>query len=178
MEWFFKIFIALSIIPLQTVFLEKIQIWGVKPDIALVFVFVQGWIWGTRNGLFWGLALGGMIDLFSIGVIGVTFVIKGVIGVIGGVLGKSFLHLSLQAYVTLFLIVSLLHDVAGTLFLHGLGPEELTSLLTGRVLVRAIYNTVLAIGVILIVWEKFNQKGTFEYGGAIFSPGRRSGTRS
>ncbi|MFQ5587240.1 MAG: hypothetical protein ACE5F7_00230 [Nitrospiria bacterium] len=177
MEWLFKILIALSIIPIQTVFLEKIQIGGVKPDAALVFVFVQGWVWGAKKGFLWGLALGGMIDLFSTGMIGVTFVMKGLIGVLGGMLGKSFLHLSLQAYVLLFLMVSLLHDIAGVVFLHGLGLEELTSLLTGKILIRAIYNTVFAIVAILIVWEKFSRKGTFEYGGAIFSPGRRSGTR-
>ncbi len=177
MNLFYRILIVLSIIPLQTVFLEKIQIAGVKPDIALVFIFVQGWVWGKRSGFFWGLVLGGMIDLFSTGIIGPAFVIKGLVGIIAGMLGKSFLHLSLQGYVILFLIISLLHDLSGIVFLYGLGTEELMPLLTGKVLIRAIYNAVIAIAAILIVWEKFDQKGTFEYGGAIFSPGRRTGTR-
>ncbi len=177
MNWFTKILAALFIIPLQTVFLEKIQIGGVKPDMALVFIFVQGWVWGKRSGMGWGFALGGIIDLSTTGTIGMTFLIKGVCGLLGGIMGKSFLHLSLQGYVVLFLFVSLFHDLSGTLLIHGLEGQPLFSLFTIEVLIRAIYNTVFAIIAILFVWEKFDQKGKFEYGGAILSPGRRTGTR-
>lgn len=165
------------IVPIQSVFLEKIKIGGIKPDIALVFIFVQGWVWGKKSGFFWGMVLGGFLDLFSTGTLGIALIIKSIIGALSGILGKSFLHLSLQGYVLLFLGISLLHDISGFFFLHGLGAEEFFSALTGDALIRAIYNTFFAIGAILFVWDRFNQKGTFEYGGTILSPGRRSGTR-
>jgi len=163
------------LIPVQTVLLEKVKIAGVKPDIALVFVFVQGWIGGRKRGVLWGVALGGLIDLFSTGVLGLTLVLKGLTGLLAGALGKSFLHLSLQGYVLFFVGISLLHDVTGMLYLHG--DLELTSLLMGEALIRAIYNTFLAVGAILVIWEKFDPKGRFDYGGAILSPGRKPGSR-
>ena len=172
-----RVLIFLLLIPVQTIVLEKVKIAGVKPDIALVFVFVQGWIFGRRQGGLWGAALGGLIDLFSTGILGITLILKGLVGLIAGELGKSFLHLSLQGYVLFFIGISLLHDVAGLVFLHGFDFEELRFVLTGEILMRAVYNTVLAVIAIVIVWEKFNQKGNFEYGGAILSPGRKPGTR-
>ena len=161
---------------MQTVFLEKIQIRGVKPDIALVFVFIQGWVDGKKSGFFWGLALGGLIDLFSTGILGPALILKSLVGFIAGVLGKSFLHLSLHGYVFFFLMVSLLHDVSGLFFLHEMS-EELSSVLMEEAVIRLIYNLLFSVGAALIIWEKFNRKGTFEYGGTIFSPGRKSGTR-
>lgn len=177
MRWSCRILIFLILIPVQTVFLEKVKIAGVKPDIALVFVFVQGWIFGRKQGGIWGLALGGLIDLFSTGVLGLALFLKGFVGVIAGGLGKSFLQFSLHSYVLFFVVISLLHDVVGILFLHGLSVEILKSGLMGEIFMRAIYNTLLAIVAILIIWEKFDQEGKFEYGGAILFPGRKPGTR-
>lgn len=177
MNWSSRILIFLMLIPVQSVLLEKVEIAGVKPDIALVFVFVVGWTQGRKVGGLWGIALGGLIDLFSSGVLGLALLLKGVVGLIAGGLGKSFLHLSLQSYVIFFVGLSLLHDLVGIFFLHGFVLEDLGAVLTGEILLRAIYNTLLAIIAILIVWEKSNQKESFAYGGTIFSPGRKPGTR-
>lgn len=175
MRWFYRLFIFLSIIPIQTLLLEKVRIAGVKPDLPLVFVFVQGWIWGEKSGLYWGLALGGLVDLFSIGVFGIAFALKGAVGFISGILGKSFLHLSLQAYVVIFLLVSILHDFTGDFFLHGIELEELWAVRTGDILIRAIYNTLLSAGCIVFIWGK-REKRIIKYGGTLLSPRRKPGT--
>lgn len=172
MFWFLKIFIFLSIIPLQTILLEKVQIGGTKPDLALVWIFVQGWFWGIRNGLYWGMALGGLLDLFSIGTLGLGLVIKGIVGCVAGILGKSFLHLSLQLYCLIFFFISFLHDISGTLFLHGFETESLPALGIDRLLIRALYNTVLGIGLVLLIRSRRSNNGELAYGGSFLPAGR------
>ncbi|MDC4224944.1 MAG: hypothetical protein MPW15_12125 [Candidatus Manganitrophus sp.] len=68
--------IFLLLIPVQTLLLEKIQIAGVKPDLALILVYCFSWAKGEIHGLLWGVALGGLIDLFSIGLLGVNFILE------------------------------------------------------------------------------------------------------
>jgi len=176
LTWLYRILIFLSIIPIQTTLLENLRVAGVKPDLALVFVFVQGWLRGEKAGLYWGLALGGLTDFFSIGVLGLGFALKGVVGSISGLLGGSFLHLSLQAYVLIFFVLSMLHDVAGHFFLYGFHLEAIQSHRVEDILIRALYNTVLSAGCILFLWGR-REKGGLEHGRTLLSPGRKPGTR-
>ena len=175
LRWFYRVLIFLAIIPIQALLLEKVRFAGVKPDFPLVFVFVQGWVWGEKAGLYWGLALGGLVDLFSIGAFGVSFALKGAVGFLSGILGKSFLHLSLQSYVIIFLLVSILHDFTGSFYVHGIGLETFRAVRVGEILIRAIYNTLLSLGCILFIWGK-RGNGLGEYGGAIFSSRKKPGT--
>lgn len=170
MIWFFRILICLAILPVQTILLEKCRVFGVKPDLSLVIVFVQGWFWGTPSGLYWGLALGGLLDLFSMGKLGLGLILKVLVGVIAGFFGKSFLHLSTQVYLALFLIISLIHDLAGNLILHGFGTEALQ---TGEIVIRALYNGILSIAAVFLVSNRINRQESQNYGGAIFSPGKK-----
>lgn len=172
MLWFLRIFIFLSIIPLQTILLEKVQIVGIKPDLALVWIFAQGWFWGIKNGLYWGLALGGLLDIFSIGVLGLGLVLKGAVGCVAGALGRSFLHLSLQLHSLIFFFISFLHDISGTLFLHGIEIETLQTLRIGELLIRALYNTVFGIGLLLLIRSRINNNGEHVYGGSFLSTER------
>ncbi len=173
MIWLLRIFICLAIIPVQTIVLERFQIFGVKPDLALVIVFVQGWFWGTPSGLQWGVALGGLLDLFSVGTLGPGFLLKALAGAIAGLFGKSFLHLSTQVYVAISLIMSLLHDIAGTLILHGFGSEGFHAIQTGDIIIRALYNGALSIAAVFLINNRANRQEIQSYGGTIFSPGKK-----
>jgi len=172
LSWLYRLLILLSIIPIQSIFLEKLRIAGVKPDLALVFVFIQGWVRGEKAGLYWGLAMGGLSDFFSIGVLGVAFALKGAVGYVSGLLGGSMLHLSLQAYGLIFLIFSILHDFAGHFFLHGLSMEGLQSAHAEDILLRALYNTLLSLVGILFFGGRLEKGGL---GDGRFSPGKQTG---
>lgn len=164
---------CLAIIPVQSIFLENFQVFGIKPDLALVFVFVQGWFWGIPNGLYWGMALGGLLDLFSVGTIGLGITLKVLVGATAGFFGKSFLHLSTRVYVAIFLMISLLHDVSGSFMLHGFSSEGFQSIQIWEIIIRALYNTVLSMLVVFFVRTRINRQETQSYGGAIFSPGKK-----
>jgi len=165
--------VCLAIIPLQTILLEKFQVFGVKPDLALVIVFVQGWFWGTPIGLYWGMALGGLLDLFSIGTLGLGLVLKTLVGAIAGLFGKSFLHLSTQVYLGIFLLMSLVHDIMGSLILHGFDAEGFQAIQTGDIIIRALYNGILSIAAVLLISNRTNRQEIQSYGGTIFSPGKK-----
>jgi rod shape-determining protein MreD len=171
--WFYRILICIAIIPAQTIFMEKFRVLGVKPDIALVVVFVQGWFRGVPNGLYWGSVLGGLLDLFSVGTLGIGLLMKSIVGAIAGFFGKSFLHLSIRIYIAIFLIISLLHDVVGRTILHGLGADGIQSIPIEEITMRALYNAVLGLVAVSLIKSRINRQELEDYGGTIFSPGKK-----
>ena len=174
MTWLYRILLFLAILPIQTILLETVRVAGVKPDLPLIFVFLQGWLYGRRAGLCWGLALGGLIDLFSTGLLGASLVLKGVVGFFSGVMGRGFLHLSVPMYAAIFLLVSAAQDVAGNLFVHGIGLEGISALRAGEIAARAVYNALVMVAAVLIMEGRTEQKGVMPYGG-VLSPRRKPG---
>jgi rod shape-determining protein MreD len=174
MKWFYRILVFLIFMPVQTLILENMRIGEIKPDLALVLVFVQGWAFGEVNGLFGGGALGSLVDLFSTGVLGVNFILKVFVGFVSGILGKSLLNLAVWVNSFFIFIISMLHDILGEFILHGVNGVELHEVL-GSIVLRALYNSVLAMIFFFVFLKKTNTKGSFEYAGTILSPGRKSG---
>lgn len=144
LKWLTRIVIFLFFIPVQTLLLEPLKVEGVKPDLALLLAFMHGWAFGEMNGLFWGLALGGLLDLFSIGFLGVNFVLKGIIGLFAGMFGKTLINLPIWGNGLIIFILSHLHDLIGTLLLRGAGEDRFTMVIMSRIFVRALYNGLLA----------------------------------
>ncbi len=174
MKWFYRVLVFLLFMPVQTLILENLRVGGIKPDLALILVFVQGWAFGEVNGLFWGFALGGLVDLFSTGILGVNFVLKAGVGFTSGVLGKSLLDLALWVNSIFIFIISVLHDMLGIFFLHGMNAAELHAGL-GSMVARALYNSLFAMIFFFVFLKKNSAKGSFEYAGTLLSPGRKSG---
>lgn len=171
MKWFYRIAIFLFLIPVQTLLLEKIQIAGVRPDLALVLVYCLSWAYGEVQGLLWGVALGGLIDLFSIGLLGVNFILKTTVGFTIGMLGRSFLNLSLLWNISIFFFISLLHDFIGTLLVEGMREGGFFPWVQHEMLGRALYNSLFAIGLLFLFSKRRGEKGSFDHAGVLFSAG-------
>lgn len=171
MKWFLRIALILFLIPVQTLLLEKIQIGGIKPDLALVLVYCLSWANGEVHGLLWGIALGGLIDLFSIGLLGVNFILKTTLGFTIGMLGRSFLNLSLFWNVLIFFFISLLHDFIGTLLVEGPREGSLFLMIQQGIIERAFYNSLFAIGLLFLFSKRRGEKGSFDHAGIVFSAG-------
>jgi rod shape-determining protein MreD len=171
MKWFYRVAIFLFLIPVQTLLLEKIEIGGVKPDLALVLVYCLGWAYGEVQGLLWGVALGGLIDLFSIGLLSVNFILKATIGFTIGMLGRSFLNLSLFWNLLIFFFISLLHDFIGTLLVEGMREGGLFLLFQQEMVGRALYSSLFAIGLLFLFSKRKGEKGLFDHAGIVFSAG-------
>jgi rod shape-determining protein MreD len=50
---------------LQTTIMPHLVIWGVFPDLPLLFVVCWGLLNGSREGMIWGFVAGIAVDLFS-----------------------------------------------------------------------------------------------------------------
>lgn len=177
MKWRYRLLILLFFMPAQTLFLETARFGGIKPDLALILVYLFGLIYGKGEGLFWGFTLGTFLDLFSVGILGVNFGLKAALGYFAGMLGRSLLNLTFWANIAIIFGVSAFHDLMGTLFLHGIGLDGmngLISLMRIEIIPRAIYNSLVAGGLFLIISGKIKIKGSLEHAGVLSSSRRKS----
>lgn len=171
MRWPYRLLIVAALLPAQTLFLEYFKIYGVKPDLALILVYLLGLVYGRGMGLLWGLTFGTILDLFSIGVLGANLGFKASVGYLAGTLGRSLAHLTFLANAAILFGISLVQDIAGTLLIHGVGGEvvkDLPGLIQSIFIPRALYNSILAAVLFLIFVEKVNIKGSLEHAGTVF----------
>lgn len=80
--------LLLLLLPIQTTLLDNISLWGVKPDLCLVATCLTGFLGGRARGLWFGLGLGFIQDLYSAGGIGLNLITKGLAGVVSGTAAK------------------------------------------------------------------------------------------
>ena len=73
---------------LQTTMLETVAVSGVKPDLVMLLVVLNGFLLGTREGAFLGFAGGIVEDLFSGSYIGLNALSKMVGGYLAGAAGE------------------------------------------------------------------------------------------
>lgn len=167
MKWFSKILIVLFLIPVETLILERLRIHGVKPDLSLVWVYLFGWVRGEVQGLLWGMVLGGLLDIFSVGILGVNFFLKAAIGFLSGILGKVLFNLVFWGPALILFLVSLFHDFFGVLFLYK--ETWVDTPIAGEMMIRGGYNSALAFLFLLLI--RFNKtRKRVEYEGVRLSP--------
>lgn len=73
---------------LQTTMLDQVAIIGIKPDLIMLLVVLNGFLLGTREGAFLGFAGGVIEDLFSGTYIGLNALSKMVAGYLAGAVGE------------------------------------------------------------------------------------------
>jgi len=83
--------LVLGFVLLQSTVLNFISINGVKPDLVLVLVILNGFFRGTREGAFWGFVGGILQDLISGGYFGIYALTNMTAGYLGG-LGEGRLY--------------------------------------------------------------------------------------
>ena len=96
----FLVFILIYI--LQANFFNWFTIAGVKPNLFIVLILVLGLFAGQKVGIAYGIILGIFLDIVLGRNIGITTVMLGIIGFIGGYLDKNF---SKESRLTVMLMV-------------------------------------------------------------------------
>ena len=100
--------VIVGLVPVQSVLLQHISLWGVKPDLGFVAVCLIGLIAGELDGLLVGLMLGWAMSLFSAQDLISGMVLKGTVGFVAGLAGRQVVHLSPVILVVGLLVVSCL----------------------------------------------------------------------
>ncbi|MEK7800288.1 MAG: hypothetical protein AAB314_01200, partial [Nitrospirota bacterium] len=86
--------VIVGLVPVQSVLLSHLSVWGVKPDLGFVAVCLIGLIAGELDGLLVGLALGWAMSLFSAQDLISSVILKGAVGYIAGLAGRQVVYLS------------------------------------------------------------------------------------
>jgi hypothetical protein len=86
--------LVLIVVPLQTTFLNHVNILDVRPDVGLIAVCLVGFFGGELDGLVLGVILGWSQDLLSAGEPWVNVVSKGGAGFLAGLAGRHLAHIT------------------------------------------------------------------------------------
>lgn len=130
----------------QMNFFSWFTIAGVKPNLFIILILVMGLFTGRTIGIATGIIAGLLLDFFIGKSVGITAIMLGIVGFLGGYLDKKF---SKDSRITMILMVIL------TTFIYELGqyginiimnkmPLELWAF-SKTLFVEIIYNVILTI---------------------------------
>jgi len=168
--------IFLLIVPVQAVLLPSLHLLGASPDLVLIAIYLIGFQFGELDGVFMGMALGFLLDFFSLGVLGVNFLLGTALGLVAGLVGRFFLDMALPVNFVIVFFISLAQDVVADLLLN-LASEGggFLYLLKEHLLLQAAYTAALATLLFYLIGRRNNPGGARLGEGVLFTPGRDSG---
>lgn len=131
---------------LQSNFFSWFNISGVKPNLFVVLVLVTGLFIGRRAGILFGVLFGISLDFFISKSIGISAVMLGIIGFIGGYLDKSFSKDSRITMITIIAITTFLYEIGIITFNYFINGAQLPVLYVIKTLIiELIYNSIITI---------------------------------
>jgi rod shape-determining protein MreD len=147
--------ILLLIIPLQASLIDALSLGGIKPDLALVLLYIIGLLTGPTEAALAGMAIGLVQDVGSASFIGFSGLTRGLIGFSAGLLGRRVLDLASRSNSIFVAAFSLLEGIFIAFFLQMFyGSVPVVSLMAGRILPRALYTGVLGAVLLKLIVRK------------------------
>ncbi|HEX5544211.1 MAG TPA: hypothetical protein VFX10_01875 [Nitrospira sp.] len=148
--------VIVGLVPMQSVLLQHISLWGVKPDLGLVAVCLVGLIAGELDGLLVGLALGWAMSLFSAQDLISGAVLKGAVGFLAGLAGRQVVYLSPVVFVTGLLVVSCLAGLITPFALKLSVQQDWWWAVWAVVLPQACLDAVIGGLIYWVMWSRLN----------------------
>lgn len=131
---------------LQSNFFSWFNISGVKPNLFVILVLMTGLFIGRRAGILFGILFGISLDFFISKSIGISAVMLGIIGFVGGYLDKSFSKDSRITMITMILITTFLYEIGIITFNYFINGSQLPTLYVIKTLIiELIYNSIITI---------------------------------
>ncbi len=158
--WVLALLVTASV-AVQSSLVDKLAVWGVKPDLPLLLTLSIGLLYGWRSGAVVGLAAGLLQDLLLGRYLGLNALALGLTGALVGLAEPRIWKENL--------LVVLLGSFAGTVFAHL--AEFLTLLVFGRpveflvtwrtaILPGAVYNSLLGP---ILYWQIYRSVARWQY---------------
>jgi rod shape-determining protein MreD len=136
--------ILLLIIPVQASLLAPLSLGGIKPDLALVLLYIIGLLTGPAEAALAGVAIGLIQDIGSASFFGFSGLTRGLIGFSAGMLGRRVLDVTSRSNSIFLAAFSLLEGLFIAFFLQMFyGSVPLISLTVVRILPQALYTGLL-----------------------------------
>lgn len=131
---------------LQSNFFSWFNIAGVKPNLFVVLVLIIGLFIGKRAGIIFGTLFGLSLDFFIGKSIGISSVMLGIIGFIGGYLDKNFSKDSRITMITMIAIVTFLYEIGIITFNYFINEAQIRLIyIIKTLIIELIYNSIITI---------------------------------
>ncbi len=148
--------VIVGVVPIQSVLLQHISLWDVKPDLGFVAVCLVGLIAGELDGLLVGLALGWAMSLFSAQDLTSGAIMKGVVGFVAGLAGRQVVYLSPVVFVAGLLVVSCLVGLITPFVLKLSVQQDWWWAVWTIVLPQACLDAVIGGAIYWLMWSRMN----------------------
>ncbi|MDC8450845.1 MAG: hypothetical protein LV473_21175 [Nitrospira sp.] len=148
--------VIVGVVPIQSVLLQHISLWDVKPDLGFVAVCLVGLIAGELDGLLVGLALGWAMSLFSAQDLMSGAIMKGVVGFVAGLAGRQVVYLSPVVFVAGLLVVSCLVGLITPFVLKLSVQQDWWWAVWTIVLPQACLDAVIGGLIYWLMWSRMN----------------------
>lgn len=131
---------------LQSNFFSWFNIAGVKPNLFVILVLMMGLFIGKRAGIIFGILFGLSLDFFIGKSIGISAVMLGIIGFIGGYLDKNFSKDSRITMITMIAMSTFLYEIGIITFNYFINEAQIRLIYVIKTLIiELIYNSIVTI---------------------------------
>lgn len=141
---FFIVFLFIYF--LQSNFFSWYNLSGIKPNLYIIFTLFIGLFLGRIYGFGLGTAFGILLDLFIGKRIGLNAVMLGILGLIGGILDKSFSKDNRLTFMIMIAGITILGEIINyTLQIIFLEAEPTFLQFMKITMIEAIFNSIIII---------------------------------
>ena len=131
---------------LQSNLFSWFNIAGVKPNLFVILVLITGLFIGKRAGTIFGIIFGISLDFLISKSIGISAIMFGIIGFLGGYLDKNFSKDSRITIITMILIATFLYEIGIIIFNYCINDAQIKVMYVIKTLViELIYNSIVTI---------------------------------
>lgn len=155
MKFLLYLGLVLVLVPVQTTLLPHVSVWGIKPDLGLVFAAVIGLVAGELEGLLVGLAIGWVLNLYSAGDLWLSLVTTGGAGLFAGLLGRQVAQVTPTILCVGLLALSLAGGLVGVFSVKNATISDSWWMIQSIVLPQACFDAVLGAGLLWLMEQRF-----------------------
>ena len=131
---------------LQANFFTWFNLAGVKPNLFVILVLTIGLFAGKSMGATFGISFGIALDFFMSKSIGISGIMLGIIGFLGGYLDKSFSKDSRITIITMIAMTTFLYEIGVIAFNYFINEANIGAFYVLKTLViELVYNSIITI---------------------------------
>lgn len=139
---------------LQVNFFSWFNLAGIKPNLFVILVLIIGLFAGKSLGTAMGILFGIALDFFIGKSIGVSALMLGIVGFVGGYLDKSFSKDSRLTMITMILISTIIYEFGAYIFNYFISSAQISIFQFVKILIiELIYNTMITIIIYPIIMK-------------------------
>ena len=149
---------------LQVNFFSWFNLAGVKPNLFVILILTIGLFAGKVIGITFGVLFGICLDFLISNSIGISAIMLGTIGFIGGYLDKNFSKDSRITMITMIVISTFIYEVGKIIFNYFISDSVINlGYLIKTLIIELIYNSIITIIIYpLIVKMGYKIEGSFK----------------